>query len=150
GLNATQTNNASIWVCPEVNNGVASLNTGTTPQQWQVGYQYLGGVTNWVNTQGNFPSPSPVLLSRSKARWVLASEDIFFDGSTWSSPHRRPKTGYPDGGNELTTDGSVSWAKIETMYEVTTYCTSTRLWYFYQEDLTSIPAGSLNALKFHP
>lgn len=150
GLDPTQTNSASIWVCPEVNNGVASLNTGTTPRQWQVGYQYLGGVTSWVNLSGTFPSLSPVNLSRAKARWVLASEDIFYDGTSWSAPHRRPKSGFPDGGNELDADGSVSWAKIETMYEITTYSTSTRLWYFYQEDVSSIPGSSLNALRFHP
>ncbi len=150
GLNPTQTNSASIWVCPEVNNGLASLNTGTTPQQWQIGYQYLGGVASWVNAQGTFQSLSPVLLSRGKASWVLASEDIFFDGTSWSAPHRRPKSGFPDGGNELVAGGSVSWAKVETMYEITTYSTSTRLWYFYQEDLSSIPGASLNALKFHP
>ncbi|HWC60930.1 MAG TPA: DUF1559 domain-containing protein [Verrucomicrobiae bacterium] len=150
GLNPTQTNSASIWVCPEINNGLASLNTGTTPQQWQVGYQYLGGVTNWVNAQGTFASLSPVLLGRSKAGWVLASEDIFYDGNTWSAPHRRPKSGFPDGGNEVCADGSVIWAKVETMYEITTYSTSTRLWYFYQDDLTSIPGTQLASLKFHP
>ena len=151
GLDATQTNSASIWVCPEVNNGLASLNTGTTPQQWQVGYQYLGGVTNWVNTQGTFASLSPVKLSRSKARWVLASEDIFYDGATWSTPHRKIKSAYPSGGNELTADGSVSWIKIELMYEVTTYSTTTRLWYFYQDDLiNSIPAAQLAQLRFKP
>lgn len=150
GLNPTQTNSASIWVCPEVNNGLASLNTGTTPQQWQIGYQFLGGVTNWVNTAGTFASLSPVLLSRAKATWVLASEDIFYDGSSWSSPHRRIKAAFPDGGNELRADGSVSWAKIETMYEITTYSTSTRSWYFYQEDLSSIPGTSLATLRFHP
>lgn len=150
GLNPTQTNSPSIWVCPEINNGVATLNTGTTPRQWQVGYQYLGGVTSWVNTQGTFASLSPVLLSRGKPTWVLASEDIFYDGGSWSAPHRRPKTGYPDGGNELVAGGSVSWVKVESMYEITTYSTSTRLWYFYQEDMSSIPAASLNALKFHP
>jgi prepilin-type N-terminal cleavage/methylation domain-containing protein len=150
GLNPTQTNSASIWVCPEVNNGLASLNTSTTPQQWQIGYQYLGGVTNWVNAQGTFQSLSPVLLSRGKASWVLASEDIFFDGTSWSAPHRRPKSSFPDGGNELVAGGSVSWSKIETMYEITTYSTSTRSWYFYQEDLSSIPSASLNALRFHP
>ena len=152
GLNPTQTNSASIWVCPEVNNGLASYNPtpGAPPPQWQIGYQYLGGVASWVNAQGTFQSLSPVLLSRGKASWVLASEDIFFDGTSWSAPHRRPKSGFPDGGNELVAGGSVSWAKVETMYEITTYSTSTRLWYFYQEDLTSIPAASLNALKFHP
>jgi prepilin-type N-terminal cleavage/methylation domain-containing protein len=151
GLDTTQTNSASIWVCPEVNNGIATLNTGTSPRQWQIGYQFLGGVTNWVNTQ-TYPSLSPVVLGRAKAQWVLASEDIFYDGSssTWSSPHHRPKTAFPDGGNELHADASVSWAKIETMYAITTYSTSTRLWYFYQEDLSSIPASALAALRFHP
>jgi prepilin-type N-terminal cleavage/methylation domain-containing protein len=153
GLNPTQTNSASIWVCPEVNNGLASLNTGTSPQQWQIGYQFLGGVTNWVNTAGTFtPSLSPVLLTRAKARWVLASEDIFYDGSTstWSSPHRRIKSPFPDGGNELCADASVSWAKIETMCAITTYSASTRLWYFYQEDLSCFSSSQLAALKFHP
>src|SRR5947208_1796900 len=74
GLDATQTNSACIWVCPEVNNGLASYNPGPVPPQWQVGYQYLGGVTNWFNAQGPFPSLSPVILGTSKASWVLAAE----------------------------------------------------------------------------
>jgi prepilin-type N-terminal cleavage/methylation domain-containing protein len=150
GLDPTQTNSASIWVCPEVNNGLASLNTGTTPQQWQIGYQFLGGVTNWVNTIGTFASLSPVKLSRSKARWVLATEDIFYDGSSWSKTHPRTKSAFPDGGNELTADGSVSWVKIEMMFEITTYSTTTRLWYFYQDDLSSIPTAQLAQLRFKP
>src|SRR3978361_457641 len=44
GLDPTQTNSASIWVCPEVNNGLASLTATEVPRQWQIGYQYLGGV----------------------------------------------------------------------------------------------------------
>jgi prepilin-type N-terminal cleavage/methylation domain-containing protein len=148
GLDPTQTNSASIWVCPELNNGLASLNTGPTPHQWQVGYQYLGGVTNWNNLQGSFASLSPVRLSLAKARWVLAAEDIFYDGSNWSANHRRPHTGFPDGGNHLTADGAVGWVKVENTYEITTYSTATRLWYFYQDDLSSIPAAQLRALAF--
>jgi len=150
GLDATQTNTANIWVCPEVNNGIASLNTGPTPHQWQIGYQYLGGVTNWHNVQGTFPSLSPTRLAKAKASWVLTSEDIVYSGTSWSTAHTRPKSGFPDGGNELTADGSVSWIKIERMYEITTYDTAAHLWYFYQEDLSSIPAATLTALKFHP
>ena len=151
GLDPTHTNSASIWVCPELNNGLASLNTTPNPHQWQIGYQYLGGVTNWNNLQGSFLSLSPVKLSTAKPQWVLAAEDIVFeDGTTWQANHRRPHTAYPDGGNDLKADGSVSWVKIEQTFEITTYSTSTRLWYFYQDDLSSIPATQLAALKWHP
>ncbi len=150
GLDATQTNSANIWVCPEVNGGITTLNTGTTPFQWQIGYQYLGGVTNWQNVHGTFPSLSPTRLSKAGSSWVMTSEDIFFNGTSWSTAHTRPKTAYPDGGNELTADGSVHWVKIERMYEITTYDTTTRLWYFYQDDLSTIPGTTLTSLLFHP
>jgi prepilin-type N-terminal cleavage/methylation domain-containing protein len=154
GLDATQTNSACIWVCPEVNKGIASLNTGPTPHQWQIGYQFLGGVTNWANkaTGGStVPSLSPVKLSRSKASWVMATEDIVFDGSGWgSAPHRKLKTPYPSGGNELTADGSVSFVKIERMYEITTYDTAAHQWYFYQEDLSVFNSSQLDQIKFKP
>ena len=152
GLNATQTNSSSIWVCPEISNGLAIYNPTTTPPQWMIGYQYLGGVTNWFNVSGSsFRSLSPVRLSRAKSRWVVASEDIYYNGSTWSTAHRRAKSAFPDGGNELVADGSVSWVKIEMMYAVTTYDSAGHLWYFYQDDLSdSIPAAQLAQVKWHP
>jgi len=152
GLDPTKTNNASIWVCPEENGGLASLNTGTTPYQWQIGYQYLGGVTNWVNVAGTFASLSPVKLANARPGWLLAAEDVYYDKTvspaTWSAVHKRRGTSFPDGGNELRADGSVFWTKIETMYEITTYDTAKRGWHFYQEDLSSIPTASLASLKF--
>lgn len=150
GLDPTQTNSASIWVCPEINNGLAVYNPSTSPPQWQVGYQYLGGITLWNNKVGTFPSLSPQKLSTSRGSWVLASEDIFYDGTKWSSPHKRQRANFPDGGNELLADGSVSWVKVERMYEITTYDTSARQWYFYQEDISSIPSGQQAALLFKP
>jgi prepilin-type N-terminal cleavage/methylation domain-containing protein len=151
GLDPTQTNTPSIWVCPELNNGLASLNTGTTPYQWQIGYQYLGGVTSWVNLQGTFVSHSPQKLSLSNPRWVLTAEDIVYEnGTTWSANHHRAHAAFPDGGNHLTADGSVAWIKVEQTFEITTYSTSTRLWYFYQDDLSTIPPGQLTSLKWHP
>jgi prepilin-type N-terminal cleavage/methylation domain-containing protein len=150
GLDPTQTNMACIWVCPEMNHGLAAYNTTTTPPQWQIGYQYLGGVTEWYNSQGTFDSRSPVKLATSNPGWVLAAEDICYNGSTWSTMHQRPNAAYPDGGNHLRADGSVSWIKVEKLYEITTYDTSDHLWYFYQDDLSSIPAGQLNLLKFTP
>jgi prepilin-type N-terminal cleavage/methylation domain-containing protein len=149
-LDPTKTNSTSIWVCPEINRGLASYNPSTTPPQWQVGYQYLGGVTLWYNYQGTFETRSPVKLSTAKPGWVLAAEDIFYNGTTWSTVHRRPSARYPDGGNHLLVDGSVSWVKVEKLYKITTYDTASRQWYFYQDDLSSIPAGQLAALRFVP
>jgi prepilin-type N-terminal cleavage/methylation domain-containing protein len=155
-LDPTKTNIPSIWSCPEINGGLCSLNTGPTPPQWQIGYQYLGGVTNWVNLQGKFASLSPVKLSTAKPIWVLASEDVVYlkDNTppAWQQVHVRPKSGFPDGGNELAVDGSVEWIKVENMYEITTYDTSDRLWYFYQSDLsTSIQnPTTLASLAFTP
>ena len=149
-LDPTKTNTPSIWVCPETQNGLASYNPAPKPPQWQVGYQYLGGVTAWYNSQGSFPSLSPVKLGNSKPGWVLAAEDIFSDGTKWSAVHKRSGVAHPAGGNHLLADGSVSWVKVEKMYQITTYDTAARKWYFYQEDLSTIPAAQLNALKFTP
>jgi prepilin-type N-terminal cleavage/methylation domain-containing protein len=149
-LDPTQTNSQSIWVCPELNKGLASYNPSTSPPQWEIGYQYLGGVSLWNNKQGTFPSLSPIKLGSSKPSWNLAAEDIIYNGSTWSANHRRPGGAYPEGGNQLLVDGSVSWVKVERMYEITTYSTTDHLWYFYQDDLSTIPAAQLAALKFKP
>src|SRR5215472_12478814 len=77
GLDPTLTNVPNIWVCPEVNKGLASYNPGPTPPQWQIGYQYLGGVTNWNNAQANFQQNvlSPVRMNIASPRWALAAED---------------------------------------------------------------------------
>ena len=152
-LDPTRTNSPSIWCCPEYNNGLPGYSSSTTPPQWQIGYQYLGGVTNWANLQGSFGSLSPVKMSTAKPGWVLAAEDIVYLADNtppaWQKIHIRHGTQFPDGGNELTVDGSVHWIKVENMYEITTYKTSARLWYFFQDDLSSIPAAMLANLKFH-
>jgi prepilin-type N-terminal cleavage/methylation domain-containing protein len=150
GLDPTQTNVTVCWVCPEFNKGVATYNSTTTPPQWQIGYQYLGGVTQWYNSQGTFPSLSPVKLGNAKPGWVLAAEDVMYDGTAWSTVHRRPGAPFPDGGNHLLADASAYWVKIEKMYQVTTYDTAGHQWYFYQEDLSTIPAAQLALLKFKP
>lgn len=157
GLDPTQTNSQCIWVCPEytpqnaVGPGRAFYNASTTPPQWQIGYQYLGGITLWDNSQGTFASLSPVKLGNSKPGWALAAEDILFNGTVWTTNHRRHETAYPDGGNTLLADGSVSWFKVEKMYQITTYDTAAHQWYFYQDDLSTItPATTLAALKWKP
>ena len=149
-LVVTQTNAVSIWSCPEIANGLCRYNAAAS--QWQIGYQYLGGVAAWYNKQGTFASLSPVKLGNAKPGWVLAAEDIVFNvqTGTWSKPHQRRGSAFPDGGNHLHADGSVSWIKVENLYEITTYNTGERLWYFYQDDFSSIPAAKLDLLKFTP
>ena len=151
GLDPSHTNNPSVWACPEINGGLTSYNASATPlPQWQIGYQYLGGVTNWVNTAGSFASLSPIKLGNAKPVWALATEDVvnLADSGTWQQVHIRRGTARPDGGSELFCDGSVSWYKIDTMYRITTYSTTTRIWYFYQDDFSSIPAATLASLKY--
>src|SRR5260221_4706151 len=104
GLDPTQTNIPSIWVCPELNKGLASYNSSTTPPQWQIGYQFLGGVTLWNNTQGTFESLSPVKTGTARPGWVLAAEDIYYNGTAWTANHKRHGAAYPDGGNQLHAD----------------------------------------------
>ncbi len=155
-LVVTATNVASIWVCPELTPqnasgpGMVGYSATTSPAQWQIGYQYLGGVTLWDNLQGTFASLSPVKLANALPSWAMAAEDICYNGTAWTQVHRRPGTAYPDGGNILAADGSASWVKIENMYQITTYDTSAHLWYFFQQDLHTIPAATLTALKWNP
>ena len=80
-----------------------------------------------------------------------AGHDIWkSNGTTWTANHTRHGSGFPDGGNALTVDGSASWIKVEKMYQVTTYDTAGHQWYFYQNDLSTIPAAQLTALQFKP
>jgi prepilin-type N-terminal cleavage/methylation domain-containing protein/prepilin-type processing-associated H-X9-DG protein len=151
GLDPTQTNSASIWSCPDVNGGRVYYNASAT--QYQIGYQYMGGVTNWYSLKlgGNFRSLSPVKTSTANPGWVLAADDVVYsNGSTWSKPHLRNGTKHPDGANQLLADGSVSWIKVEKLYNLigNPMSAGDRLWYFYQDDLSVYSAGQLATLKF--
>jgi prepilin-type N-terminal cleavage/methylation domain-containing protein len=136
----------SIWECPEIT-GEVSLNTGTDPYQWQIGYEYLGGVCWWQNplTGSSYvKSASPVKISTSQPEWTLAAENICYipasaggtgwgDGAQNKIVHQRPHTQFPDGGNSVAIAGNVQWEKFENMYQFNTYSTSTRDFYFYQD-----------------
>ncbi len=108
-------------------------------------------MSSWYNfTLGaNFPSRSPVKLAAAKAGWVLAAEDILHDttANAWVKVHTRSGQAFPDGGNELFADGSVSWFKIEKMSYITSYKADYK-WYIYQDDLSSISAAFLPLIKF--
>src|SRR5258707_168120 len=77
---AVKTNFASVWTCP--NRPGLPVYEAPYPQ-WVIGYQYFGGVTNWLNPAGNFSARSPVKLATSKPNWVLAADPVMKINGTW-------------------------------------------------------------------
>jgi prepilin-type N-terminal cleavage/methylation domain-containing protein len=167
-LDPTQTNNATVWTCPSLGVGCVLYNSTTTPPQWNVGYQYLGGIYWWYNVvtgtslSSGLPSASPTKLSSAKPSWALAADLVCKDptvttGNPWADAsgvnlvaHQRPHAQFPDGANHLTVDGSVNWIKCEQLLQITTFDTSDRLFYFYQDDLGKINPASVPALMMQP
>ncbi|HTB85752.1 MAG TPA: prepilin-type N-terminal cleavage/methylation domain-containing protein [Candidatus Sulfotelmatobacter sp.] len=169
-LDATQTNTASVWTCPSLGVGSVVINQTTTPQQWNIGYQYMGGIYWWTPYTpyggsalpgGPFKSASPTKLSNAKPYWVMAA-DLMCKNPTAANPwadvtspllkiaHPRSGKQFPDGGNHLTCDGSVAWIKIERTYQVSTFSTS-RYFFMYQDNLsTTFTAPGLALLTFTP
>jgi prepilin-type N-terminal cleavage/methylation domain-containing protein len=142
-------NQPSIWSCPD---RPSLPNFNTTFNQWNIGYQYFGGVVTWVNPiyTGGTPSRSPVKLSNAKPYWCLAADAVVRGANGWGQPvqndqgnpqcyvelpqHRKGSSAMPIGGNEAFCDGSVQWCKIETMRLLTTWDTGgDRQCYFYQD-----------------
>ena len=147
GLSIDQTNGgASVWCCPD-RPGFPKFDPGY--KQFLIGYQYYGGITNWINSSGTGPSASPIKTSRSKASWMLAADLIAQpDGVHWSNPedgsgwshlpaHVDSDGNHPAGGNEVFIDGSARWFKTRgIMMFLHSWATDgTRRFYFYQDDL---------------
>lgn len=149
-LTVSITNGPTVWSCPEILPGSVAFNTTTTPPQWQIGYEYLGGIYWWYNTltgtsaSSGIPSCSPIRITTSKPLWTLAADPVVYiptegwgQGAKGTVPHQRPGTNHPDGGNQLTIDGSVHWAKWESLMMINTYDDSStskgRFFYFYQD-----------------
>ena len=141
-----QTNSVSVWTCPSRPN--LPVYEDAFPQ-WVIGYQYFGGITNWLNPVGNFPARSPVKLAQSRPNWALASDSTMKINGTWGGQepgrefvyanmpqHRGARSMVPVGGNTVFADGSAQWAKFERMYFLTTWSVGSRVAYFYQDPST--------------
>ncbi|KAB2674597.1 MAG: type II secretion system protein [Verrucomicrobia bacterium] len=133
---------AKMWTCP---------NRPTFPthepeyQQFNLGYQYFGGIDRWQNPAGSFQSRSPIKTSTSGPGWTLAADaNLKIDGK-WGGgrdtafknmPPHKAATGVPAGGNHLAMDGSARWVLFKQMLFLHSWNVGgSRDAYFYQEDI---------------
>lgn len=139
------TNNAvaQIWTCP--NRPSFPQYEGGGLNQWLIGFQYFGGIEQWINPAGTFKSHSPVKTSTSQPRWVLAADAVMKIDGEWGGgrdiafknmPPHVTGNGLPDGGNQLYMDGSASWSNFEEMLFLHSWTAGgNRDAYFHQDDL---------------
>lgn len=135
-----------IWSCPN-----RPLLPIYEPQsdQWLIGYQYFGGITNWYTPRGLLPSASPIKLTRSKPLWTLAADATMKVDNVWGGgeddvafkdmpPHRNSKN-QPEGGNQVHVDGSARWVIFDNMYFIQRFQNwrkqNSSQAFFFQEDL---------------
>ena len=154
-VNTNWANN--IWSCPN-RRGLPDYNPAYN--QWGLGYMYYGGITNWNNSLGCFPSRSPVKTSTSKPTWMLAADFVIkFDG-VWGDSSQQPPSGFvdlpahkspnsplPAGGNEVFIDGSARWIKAAQMYFLHSWSPANRELYFYQDDLGDLQSRTASLKK---
>jgi len=158
-----QSNVSSIWTCP--NRPGFPLYEPSYPQ-WDIGYQYFGGITNWHNPAGDFAPYSPVKLTQAKPTWALAADSVSKIDGSWGLPpgtdrddiiysntpqHRGGRSKVPQGGNEAFVDGSARWVRFQQMLYLTTWNTDgTRIYYFYQDDLPPAIRNVIGQLRAKP
>jgi prepilin-type N-terminal cleavage/methylation domain-containing protein len=168
-----QSNSMQVWNCPNRPDlpQYEPNPAGTGVPQWDIGYAYFGGMTNWYpgpagSTSLAFPGRSPVKLATSRPYWVLAADanvkiDISGKGLTWAGkavpvsdarhfvyanipPHT--KGADAAGGNEVLMDGSAMWFKYEAMRHFTCWAGAFGTTYVYWYQDTSDFRADLMAL----
>src|ERR1035437_1899747 len=125
-----------IWTCSD---RPTLPNFNTTFNQWNIGYQYFGGIDTWYNPvyPGGTPSRSPFKLGSANPYWCLAADAVFEGANGWGQPvqndqgnpqcyvdlpqHRSGNSQFPAGGNQVFCDGSAQWCKIASMRLLTTW-----------------------------
>lgn len=156
----------SVWSCPNRPPGLPYLDSGNN--QYIIGYEYMGGISNWVYAPGN-AAYSPIKLTRSKAYWVLAADmNMKVVGGSWAGkapgvtlgtlmyteygnvpPH--PNKGLPAGGNEVFADGSARWCRFDTMCHFNSFPgllgTTDIWWYQDSDDFSSTLLAQLGNLR---
>ena len=150
-VKATNSNGNTVWSCPNRPN-LPQIDVNSVPGSPSivVGYGYFGGITNWMNSLGTFPSCSPIKTTTSKPSWMLCCDfvasldngvtfhtDSSSDNTGWAQLPAHPNGLLPDGGNEVFIDGSAGWYKASQMYFIDTWGMNRSI-YWYQSDLGAL------------
>lgn len=161
---------STVWTCPN-RPGLPFYDTVTGPQ-WNLGYQYYGGIKTWKNPvfTAGIPSRSPNKLGQARAHWMLAADANLKVLGEWGKvdpaypslygnlpAHRAPKSKTPLGGNEVFCDGSARWIKFSEMYYLHTWTSDItgnggKKCFFYQDssDFDPLLTAQLPSLKDTP
>lgn len=128
-----------IWSCP---NRPDLPTYEEQHEQFNIGFQYFGGITTWKNPLGVFSSRSPVNTDTADPRWCLAADAVLKVDGEWGGgrsiayaniPPHTSGNNLPDGGNQVFTDGSARWYDFEEMYFLHSWFPGGRMCYFYQD-----------------
>src|SRR5262249_41358191 len=143
--------------------GLPALEVGGAGNQWDIGYCYFGGITNWFPGGGGaIQGYSPIKLGQSRPSWCIAADSLEWFNNNWnvqSIPGRPPlyqnipphksSGNQAAGGNEVFCDGSAAWIKFQNMWRLTAYVggqfSPTQL-YFYQDPNASGFSSTLTAM----
>jgi len=155
-----KTNSPGIWTC---------ANRPTFPTyerefaQWIIGFQYFGGITNWINPAGTFVGYSPVKLSLARPGWTLAADAVMKVDGAWGGrpgatrdsafkdmPPHRTAAKLPEGGNQVFVDGSARWIKFEKMHFFHSWDPGSRVSYMFQDDIDPKLEAKLPQLQAKP
>lgn len=127
--------------------------------QLVIGYQYFGGIDQWINQVGTFTSKSPVKLNDAKPNWVVAADTTIKVDGVWGGgrpeafgdmPSHRRGTAWPEGGFHTYVDGSAQWVRFDDMYMIHSWSPAARLCFFRQDDMpTGLTLTSLVSAKLH-
>lgn len=139
---STNTSAPQIWTCPS-RPGFPSFERDF--DQWVIGFQYFGGIEQWKNPAGTFPSRSPVKTSTAGPGWTLASDATLKIDRKWGSgrdtafkgmpPHKAAGSA-PAGANHLYMDGSARWVRFNRMLFLHSWNTAgDRDAYMFQDDI---------------
>jgi prepilin-type N-terminal cleavage/methylation domain-containing protein len=145
GLEVGSNYTRSVWNCPSRPPKYPVFEPAFN--QWVIGYQYFGGITNWRNP--SFPSGigrsySPVKLGNSQPHWTLAADMVIKVSGVWGTDDRDIFTGVPPhatanrrpaGANQVFADGSARWIRAQEMsfFHCWDATGAGRAAYFYQD-----------------